>query len=159
MVAGVRQALRWLPQDRMPLVVIGYLQLMEAQARNRYEEITKVSIALKSLAMSIKAPVIALSQLSRAVEQREDKRPMLSDLRESGQLEQDADSILFCYRDEYFCEREEPDHSDPDEWAAWNDAITACRNRVDIILAKQRQGRIGTARCGINVATNYLWEA
>lgn len=158
MVAGVRQALRWLPRDRMPLIVVDYLQLMEAQARNRYEEVTKISIALKSLAMSVKAPVLALSQLSRAVEQRDDKRPTLSDLRESGQLEQDADSILFCYRPEYYLERDQPDESNLEESADWHDAMARVKNRVDIILAKQRQGMVGTARLGINVATNHLWE-
>ena len=104
-------------------------------------------------------PVIALSQLSRQVETREDKRPMLSDLRESGQLEQDADAILFRYRDEYYVERMRPQEgADISEQAEWQAAMERSRNRLEIIVAKQRQGAIGTANVRFNPAINLIWE-
>lgn len=138
------------------LVVIDYLQLLKGQGRGRYEDITNISIEVKGLAGATGLPILALSQLSRQVESREDKRPNLSDLRESGQLEQDADAVMFCYRDEYYLEREEP--TDPDQHDDWAQAMKAARHRVDVIVAKQRQGAVGTARLRCNVATNMLWE-
>lgn len=139
------------------LLVVDYLQLLQADGRSRIEQITQISIALKSLAMNLQVPVLALSQLSRALESREEKRPVLSDLRESGQLEQDADAVLFCYRDEYYLEREEPD-SDADEYGAWQEALERSRNRLEIIVSKQRQGAIGTARVRFNPALNLIWS-
>ena len=140
------------------LLVVDYLQLLQADGRSRTEQITQISIALKSLAMNLQVPVLALSQLSRAVETRDEKRPMMSDLRESGQLEQDADAILFCYRDEYYLEREEPDPHKIDEHDAWEAALQRSRNRLEIIVAKQRQGRIGTAEVMFNPALNLIWS-
>lgn len=89
---------------------------------------------------------------------RDDKRPQLSDLRESGQLEQDADTIMFCYRDEYYLQKEEPDLGDIDGHSAWRAAMDKVRNRLDIIVAKQRQGETGTARVRFNPALNLVWE-
>lgn len=153
--AGVKQAHRIKPVE---LLVVDYAQLLKSRAASRYEQITEISIALKQLAGQMDIPVIALSQLSRAVEQREDKRPMLSDLRESGQLEQDADTVLFCYRDEYYLEREQADADTPETVAKWMAAMDAAKNRLEIIVAKQRQGEIGTARVRFNPATNLIWE-
>ena len=96
--------------------------------------------------------------MSRAVEGREDKRPLLSDLRESGQLEQDADTVMFCYRDEYYLERERPDEDDQELWALWDQARQRIKNRLEIIVAKQRQGEIGTAHVMFNPATNTIWD-
>ena len=160
LMAGCKRAKSVL-NGNLGLVVVDYIQLMgAADARSRYEIITKVSSALKSLAMRLGVPVLALSQLSRAVEQRDDRRPMLSDLRESGQIEQDADAVLFCYRDEYYLERHEPDElSDPDGYQAWEQALNYSRNRLEIIVAKQRMGGIGTANVMCNVALNRIWEA
>lgn len=90
---GVKQSLRQMGGDKLPFIVVDYAQLLKSKARSRYEQITDVSLALKGLAMSLGCPVLALSQLSRALESRDDKRPMMSDLRESGQLEQDADGV------------------------------------------------------------------
>lgn len=141
------------------LVVIDYLQLVRSSGRrSRYEEITDISIALKGLAGQLGCPVLALSQLSRQVESRDDKRPIMSDLRESGQLEQDADTILFCYRDSYYAEREEPSMDDISAYADWQDRVQRSRNRLEIIVAKQRQGGIGTAHVGFNPALNKLWD-
>lgn len=158
MQVGVKQALRRMHTAKPALVIVDYAQLMRSNARTRYEQITDVSLALKGLAMSLDVPVIALSQLSRAVEQREDRRPILSDLRESGQLEQDADGVMFCYRDEYYLEREKPDEVESDAVDAWHAAMDCARNRLEIIIAKQRQGRIGTAYIRLNPATNHIWE-
>lgn len=155
--AGAKQAHRATPGG-LKLLVVDYAQLLRSSAPTRYEQITEISIALKALSGQLNIPVIALSQLSRQLESRVDKRPMLSDLRESGQLEQDADAVLFCYRDEYYLERERPQGSDADALIAWEAAIGAARNRLEIIVAKQRQGEIGTAKVRFNPAMNLIWE-
>ncbi|WHZ35740.1 DnaB-like helicase C-terminal domain-containing protein [Sagittula sp. MA-2] len=157
--SGARQILRkHKGSEKRPLVLVDYAQLMRSDAKSRYEQITEVSLALKGLAMRFEAPVVALSQLSRAVESREDKRPIMSDLRESGQLEQDADGVIFCYRDSYYIERAKPDGSDADDLAAWEDAMRHAHNRLELIVAKQRQGEIGTAHVHFNPAINRIWE-
>jgi replicative DNA helicase len=156
--AGVRQILRRGRGEKTPLVLVDYAQLMRSNAKSRYEQITDISLALKGLAMSLEVPLVALSQLSRAVEQREERRPRLSDLRESGQLEQDADGVIFCYRDEYYLQREEPDMEDMDKHDLWRRACEASRNKLELIVAKQRQGEIGTAHVMFNPAINRVWE-
>lgn len=139
------------------LLVVDYLQLLRAEGKGRYEQITEISIALKALGAQLGVPVLALSQLSRAVEQREEKRPMLSDLRESGQLEQDADTVLFCYRDEYYLERDRPDEGG-EALEEWQHSMERARNKLEIIVAKQRQGEIGTAHVRFNPALNLIWD-
>lgn len=159
LAVGIEQARKLLPNDKPMLVIVDYAQLLKSNAKSRYEQITEISIALKALAMRLEVPVLALSQLSRAVEQRDEKRPMLSDLRESGQLEQDADTIMFCYRDEYYLEREKPEQeATQEEWNAYTAAMERARNRLEIIVSKQRQGAIGTAHVRFNPALNLIWE-
>jgi replicative DNA helicase len=158
LVAGCRQIKRSMG-DGLKLLIVDYLQLIEARGENRTQEISRISRALKALAGALNVPIIALSQLSRQVESRDDKRPMLSDLRESGQIEQDADAVLFCYRDEYYVERMRPaNEADLEKVEKWQRLMEATRNRLEIIVAKHRQGEIGTARVRCNVALNLIWE-
>ncbi len=103
---------------------------------------------MKRLAKELDCAVVALAQLSRAVEGREDKRPILSDLRDSGSIEQDADTVCFLYREEYYLSQREPDKQDkPREWEAWDEAMRICRDHLELIVPKRRGGATGRARC------------
>jgi len=129
-------------------IVIDYLQLVTGSSRkgdNRVQEVSEITQGLKALAKDLKVPVIALSQLSRQVENREDKRPQLSDLRESGSIEQDADSVLFVYRESYYLERTEP-REGTDEHIAWMRQVDEVRNQAEVIIGKQRHGPIGKVK-------------
>lgn len=128
---------------RLDLVVVDYLQLMRSLRKDgRVNEVTEISQGLKAIAKRLSVPVIALSQLSRGVEGRDNKRPTLADLRDSGAIEQDADAVLACYRPAYYLEREEP--SEPAQWAAWEAALEKVRRDFEVITLKQRAGPIGT---------------
>lgn len=128
----------------LELVIVDYLQKLrpDFKARDLYEKITEVSQDLKSIAKVNDVGILALAQLSRAVEQRPDHRPQLSDLRDSGQIEQDADGVLFLYRQEYYLEQTKPDQDDPGQ-ARWEEAFAACENKIEFICAKRRMGRTG----------------
>lgn len=129
-VSEIRAKCRRLAQEKgLGMIVIDYLQLIQGSAKrgeNRQQEVSEISRSLKALARELKVPVIALSQLSRGVEQRQDKRPMMSDIRESGSIEQDADIVAFLYRDDYY------------------DKESENKNMIEIIIAKQRNGPTGT---------------
>ncbi len=156
----VRKAARRLERvhkTRLDLVIVDYAQLLRAGGRGRYEQITEISMALKRLARRMEAPVLALSQLSRQLESRDNKRPMLSDLRESGQLEQDADTVLFLHREERYLERDKPGFDQPEKLADWEASLARVRGMLEIIVAKQRQGALGTAHCKVDLATNRIW--
>lgn len=129
------------------LLVVDYLQLVTSSRRGegRVNEVSEITQALKALAKELNIPVIALSQLSRAVEQRDDKKPQLSDLRESGSIEQDADVVMFCYRAEYYHERLEPQEGTK-EHLAWEDELDDLKGKAEVIIGKQRHGPIGTAK-------------
>ena len=128
------------------LIVIDYLQLMSGankRGQNRTNEITDITTGLKALAKELNVPILALSQLSRQVEQRADKRPQLSDLRESGSIEQDADVVMFVYREEYYVEREKPGEENPDKYLEWQTKMDRCAGKAEVIIGKQRHGPIG----------------
>ena len=131
------------------VLFIDYLQLIQADARyagNRVQEVSEISMACKRLAKELNCAVVALSQLSRAVEQREIKTPMLSDLRESGSIEQDADTVMFLFREWYYLKDREPDQqAKPREWEAWNIAMRATENVIEFIVPKRRGGAAGRA--------------
>ena len=138
------------------LIVVDYLQLLSGGSNsreNRVQEISEISRGLKTLAKDLNVPVLALSQLSRAVESREDKRPQLSDLRESGSIEQDADIVLFVYREDYYLNMQapkEPGPNDPpeqhDAYEAWKAKIEPVWGETEILIAKHRHGATGKAR-------------
>jgi replicative DNA helicase len=111
---------------------------------NRATEISEISRNLKAMAKELDVPVIALSQLSRAVENRDDKRPQLSDLRESGSIEQDADVVMFVFREEYYKEREKPGDHDLEGMAKWQEIMEQVHGKAEVIIGKQRHGPIGT---------------
>ncbi len=137
-------------QHGLGLIVIDYLQLLEASGSkkggdNRVQEISEISRGLKAIAKELHVPVIALSQLSRAVEQRDDKRPQLSDLRESGSIEQDADVVMFVFREEYYLQRKQPPEG-TEKHREWQEQMAQVYQKAEVIIAKQRHGPVGTIR-------------
>ncbi|HTH96538.1 MAG TPA: replicative DNA helicase [Stellaceae bacterium] len=155
-IAGVRTRARRLKRQRgLHCIIVDYLQLLQGTPGkgevNRVQEISEITRGLKALAKELDVPVIALSQLSRAVEQREDKRPQLADLRESGSIEQDADVVMFVFREEYYLGRAEPMRR-PEEneerfnqrYQDWHDRLENAHGKGEIIIAKQRHGPIGS---------------
>jgi replicative DNA helicase len=129
---------------RLDLLVVDYLQLVRAtRSDGRVNEVSEISAGLKGIAKRLNCPLLALSQLSRAVESREDKRPVMNDLRESGSIEQDADLICFAYRESYYHERAEPDDSDPIAWNTWSMKRSVIARQFEAITAKNRQGPVG----------------
>lgn len=132
--------------QKLELVIVDYLQLLRPDFRcPPYEAISEVSRGLKGIAKRHDVGVLALAQLSRDVEKRDDKRPKLSDLRESGQIEQDADSVVFLYREHYYLEAGMPRETDPD-YQAYEEAMYAVRDELDLIVAKRRGGSKGTVK-------------
>jgi replicative DNA helicase len=135
-------------QHGLDLIVVDYLQLVTtdgSKGDNRVQEVSAITGGLKALAKELGVPVIALSQLSRQVENREDKRPQLSDLRESGSIEQDADVVMFVYREAYYLSRAEPREGTP-EHMTWQEDLEKINNVAEVIIGKQRHGPIGTVK-------------
>lgn len=132
----------------LDVLMIDYLQLLKGTAKggesNRVQEVSEITQGLKAIAKELNIPVIALSQLSRQVESREDKRPQLSDLRESGSIEQDADVVMFVYRDEYYKEREKPGDHELEKMAQWQTIMEQVHGKAEVIIGKQRHGPIGS---------------
>jgi replicative DNA helicase len=136
----------------LDLIVVDYLQLVttdDARLENRVQQVSQVTQGLKALAKELSVPIIALSQLSRQVETREDNRPQLSDLRESGSIEQDADVVMFIYREAYYLQNKEPREGTP-EHLAWQEKLDPIRNLAEVIIGKQRHGPVGTVRMHFN---------
>jgi replicative DNA helicase len=161
-VSAVRTRARRLSRTQgLGMIVIDYLQLLQATAgkrvENRVQEVSDITRQLKALAKELSVPVLALSQLSRSVENREDKHPQLADLRESGSIEQDADVVMFVFREQYYVERSEPGRR-PDEsdekynarYADWQALLERVTNIGEVIVAKQRHGPVGTVRLQFN---------
>lgn len=144
-------------QHGLGMIVVDYLQLISGSANSRsdgrVQEVSEITRGLKTLAKELDVPVLALSQLSRQVEQREDKRPQLSDLRESGSIEQDADVVMFIFREEYYLEKADPMQR-PDESAdkyaqrqsSWEERMERARGKAEVIVAKQRHGPVGSVK-------------
>jgi replicative DNA helicase len=137
-------------QNGLGLIVVDYLQLLAGSAKKagegRVQEVTEITTGLKALAKELEVPIIALSQLSRQVENREDKRPQLSDLRESGSIEQDADVVMFVFREEYYVQRAEPTITKVEEHQKWQDQMDQVAGIGEVIIGKQRHGPTGTVR-------------
>ena len=153
-IAALRARARRLKrQHNLGLVVVDYLQLLRPAAarrnENRVQEISEITQALKALAKELEVPVLALSQLSRAVEQRDDKRPQLADLRESGAIEQDADVVMFIFREEYYHERLRPPETTP-EFEEWQRRMHDIQGIAEVIVGKHRHGPTGTVQLLFN---------
>jgi replicative DNA helicase len=139
-------------QHGLGLIVVDYLQLLTSSSSrqdNRVQEVSEITRGLKTLAKELNVPVLALSQLSRQVEQRDDKRPQLADLRESGSIEQDADVVMFIFREEYYESRQEPREGTP-EHHAWQENMDRIHNIAEVIVGKQRHGPTGKAKLHFN---------
>jgi replicative DNA helicase len=134
-------------QRGLDLIVVDYIQLLQGSSRrsneNRVQEVTEITTSLKALAKELNVPILALSQLSRQVESRDDKRPQLSDLRESGSIEQDADVVMFVYREEYYLKNKEP-RAGTEEHFKWQAEMEAVHGKADVIIGKQRHGPTDT---------------
>ncbi|MFH5924300.1 replicative DNA helicase [Roseomonas xinghualingensis] len=157
-ISALRTRCRRLMRTKgLNLIIVDYLQLMRPAAgtrpENRVQEISQITQGLKAIAKELSVPVIALSQLSRQVESREDKRPQMADLRESGSIEQDADVVMFVYRDEYYLAQKMPKELNHDNQEKYNEALDKwqkdmeqAHNKAELIIAKQRHGPTGTIR-------------
>ena len=135
-------------QRGLDMLVVDYLQLLSGSSKkgdNRVQELTEITTGLKALAKELNVPILALSQLSRQVETRDDKRPQLSDLRESGSIEQDADVVMFIYREEYYLKNKEPKPG-TEEYFKWQTEMDQVHGKAEIIIGKQRHGPTGTVQ-------------
>jgi replicative DNA helicase len=148
-------------QKGLDLLVIDYLQLLQGSIKRanegRVQEITEITTSLKALAKELNVPVLALSQLSRQVENRDDKRPQLSDLRESGSIEQDADVVMFVFREEYYLANKEP-RAGSDLHSKWMLDMEAAHNKAEVIIGKQRHGPTGTVDLHFEAATTRFFD-
>jgi len=149
-------------QHDIAFIVVDYLQLLRGSSpkgsENRVQEISEITRGLKGLAKELDVPVLALSQLSRMVEQRENKRPMLSDLRESGSIEQDADMVMFVFREEYYKEKEMPSESDAEKYATWQAELANLYGKAELIIGKQRHGPVGTIQLAFDKSTTRFTD-
>lgn len=150
-IASMRARARRLKRmHNLGFIVVDYLQLMRGnnpKSDNRVQEVTEITTGLKAIAKELNVPVLALSQLSRQVENRDDKRPQLADLRESGSIEQDADVVMFVYREEYYLMRKMPREEETDKFLAWQEDMDKVHGLADVIVSKNRHGPIDTVTC------------
>ncbi len=167
-VTAVRSRARRLKRRRgLGLLIVDYLQLMRPSAgskqENRVQEVSDITRGLKAIAKELNVPVLALSQLSREVEKREDKRPQLADLRESGSIEQDADMVLFVYREEYYLKQQEPDPSDDspkgrERREAWEKRMGFAHGMAEVLVAKNRHGPVDSVKLGFEGETTRFYN-
>ena len=171
-IAQSQRVARRCEQSRRPFgaIVIDYLQLVEGTGESRYQEVSRISTQIKGAAKTMGVPIIALAQVNRAVASRENKKPTLTDLKESGQIENDADVVMFCYREEYYLGRIEAKDYDPHVYRGSGGKVPAeqvadfeakkaeVAGKMEIIVAKQRGGQIGTVTVGCDMATNRFWD-
>src|SRR5438477_6148758 len=148
-------------QKGLDLLVVDYIQLLQGSGKrgndNRVQEVTEITTSLKALAKELNVPVIALSQLSRQVESRDDKRPQLSDLRESGSIEQDADVVMFVFREEYYLANKEP-RAGSDEHIKWQLDMSLVHGKAEVIIGKQRHGPTGTVELQFEAAVTRFGD-
>lgn len=165
--AGIRsELLRRSTKVRVGLAIVDHIQLMAPPAdrkgfgqRSRNDDLGAITAGLKAIAKELDIPVLALCQLSRAVEARDDKRPQLQDLRESGNIEQDADAVIMAFRPDYYVAREEPDPvEDAGKHAAWRERMHLCQGNFEAIIRKLKRGPVGTAYARVNLATNTFTD-
>jgi replicative DNA helicase len=147
-IAAVRTRARRLKRKyNLGLLVVDYLQLLrgvgKSSSENRVQEVSEITQGLKAIAKELNIPVLALSQLSRAVESRDDKRPQLSDLRESGSIEQDSDVVMFIFREAYYVERRKPSETSEEKFHEWQEEMNRVHNLAEVMVAKHRNGPIG----------------
>lgn len=147
-ISAIRtRARRMVRKNNLSLLIVDYLQLIRgvnSRSENRVQEVSEITQGLKAIAKEFNIPVMALSQLSRAVEQRQDRRPQLSDLRESGSIEQDADVVAFIFRESYYKERERPAEDNVVEFEKWKLDMQQLAHKAEVIIAKQRNGPVGS---------------
>ena len=153
-----RHARRFQRQGYEVLLVLDYLQQIDPGGRSRFDVVTEASMGVKALAIELRCPALVLSQLSRKCEDRDPPRPMLGDLRESGQIEQDANTVLLLYRDEYYLDRAIEANPDDERAVGWRAALDRCRGMLEIIVPKQRSGAVRTVRVGFDGATNSIYQ-
>jgi replicative DNA helicase len=148
-------------QKGLDVLVIDYIQLLQGSARkaneSRVQEVTEITTSLKALAKELNVPIVALSQLSRQVENRDDKRPQLSDLRESGSIEQDADVVLFVFREEYYLSNKEP-RPGSEEHIKWQTEMALVHGKAEVIIGKQRHGPTGTVQLQFEAAVTRFGD-
>jgi replicative DNA helicase len=161
--AAVRRAKRELGDAGLHLVVVDYAQLIRAPGRERLQQMTEVSIGLKTIAGMLDVPVIGLVQLSRDITHRDDKRPQLTDIKETGQFENDADQVIFCHREAYYLERQGPKADKGgkitiEAQADWDADLRRTRNVMELIVRKNRHGKLATALVGFHAPTNRFWK-
>ena len=148
-------------QKGLDLLVVDYIQLLQGSGKrgndNRVQEVTEITTSLKALAKELNVPVIALSQLSRQVESRDDKRPQLSDLRESGSIEQDADVVMFVFREEYYLANKEPRAGTP-EYEKWQLDMSLVHGKAEVIIGKQRHGPTGSVELQFDAAVTRFGD-
>jgi replicative DNA helicase len=147
-------------QRGLDLLVVDYIQLLQGSSKrsdSRVQEVTEITTSLKALAKELNVPLIALSQLSRQVESRDDKRPQLSDLRESGSIEQDADVVLFVFREEYYLANKEPRAGTP-EYEKWQLDMSLVHGKAEVIIGKQRHGPTGTVELQFDAAVTRFGD-